>query len=224
MGKKAIKLPNELIAIKNEDKGFHEKWHSRRNLLNIPHPWRGVFLGPPNVGKTTTIKNIIIRAYPPFEEVYCIHCDAEYTKEWEDIGATMLPDIPAPTEFDGERKTLVIIDDLGLKNLSKDQLSNLDRLFGFVSTHKNVSVALTAQDAFNIVPCVRRCSNLWVLWRIRDLDSAMCLARKAGIKKDEFNEIFDTYVKEKHHSLWIDHTTNSPAPLRINGFEVLDEE
>jgi hypothetical protein len=221
---KKIHLPKQLLAIENMDKGFHEKWSKGRDLLNFTHPFRGVFLGPPHTGKSTTIKNIILRADPPFERAICVHCDAEHTREWDDIGADMVSAIPPPSDFGGnEEKTAVIIDDVSLKQMSKEQKSNLDRLFGYVSTHCNVSVFLTSQDSFNIMPCVRRCANLWVIWRIRDLDSAMCLARKAGIKRDQFNYIFDNFIHEMHDSLWLDHTHKSPAPLRINGYDILEK-
>ena len=38
-------------------------------MLNFPHPFRGVLLGPPNTGKSTSVKNILIRADPPFKKV-----------------------------------------------------------------------------------------------------------------------------------------------------------
>ena len=54
------KLPNEIIPISCSDKlGYTEKWNEKRNLLNICHPWRGCFTGPPSSGKSTSIKNII---------------------------------------------------------------------------------------------------------------------------------------------------------------------
>ena len=77
----ADKLPDELLPIKNDDKAFHEKWTKGRNMLNMPHPFRGVILGTPNCGKSTTSKNLIIRQDPPFQEVFVIHCDADHTKE-----------------------------------------------------------------------------------------------------------------------------------------------
>lgn len=223
--KKKVELPKQLLAIKNADKeGWHETWNKKRDLLNIPHPCRAVFMGPPHTGKSTTIKNILLRANPPFERVVCCHCDPEGTTEWDDIGAEMRGDIPAPTDFSGnELKTAVIIDDMELKQMNKVQKAYLDRLFGYVSTHCRVSVFLTSQDSFNILPCVRRCANLWVIWRIRDLDSALCLARKAGIKRDQFNYIFSNFIHELHDSLWLDHTHKSPAPLRINGYDVLEK-
>ena len=54
-------LPNRIL---NPDKQFHESWSSGRNLLNIPHPFRAVFLGPPGSGKSTAVKNIILRIQP----------------------------------------------------------------------------------------------------------------------------------------------------------------
>ena len=45
------KLPNKIIPISNADKSFHEKWYDKRNMLNIPHPFRACCLGPPNVGE-----------------------------------------------------------------------------------------------------------------------------------------------------------------------------
>ena len=216
-----IKLPNKIIALKNPDKGFHEKWHSGRSKLNFPHPWRCVLLGPPNCGKGTVVKNLILRAKPEFEEIICIHCDPDFTKEWDDCDATMLSKIPAPEEWDGEVKTLVILDDLEFKGLDKQQKSHLDRLFGFVSTHKNISVALCAQDAFNVPPCVRRCSNIWVLWRSPDFDAMATVARKSGIKSKGFHNIFSELMENNHDSLWLDMTTKSPYPQRRNGFDVI---
>ena len=64
------KLPKKILPIDNPDKEFHEAWDDKRDMLNIPHPFRSVLLGPPNVGKTTVVKNLIIRQDPPFEEIF----------------------------------------------------------------------------------------------------------------------------------------------------------
>ncbi len=61
-----MKLPNKILALPNPDKEFHEEWYRNRNVLNFPHPFRCVALGPPNVGKTTIVKNILLRAKPQF--------------------------------------------------------------------------------------------------------------------------------------------------------------
>jgi len=216
---KKVKLPNELIIIKNKDKGFHEKWKKGRHRMNIIHPFRSVLLGPPNSGKGMVVKNLIIYADPPFEDIIVIHPDGDYTQEWDDCVErdSILRDIPAPDEFEGEVKTLVIIDDVDVSSLSKEQNSNLDRLFGYVSTHKNVSVCVMSQDPFNIPPIVRRCSNLWVLWKSPDLDSMAQVSRKSGMCAKAFNDIFENLMDGNYDSLWIDMTHKSPYKLRKNG-------
>ena len=218
---KGFRFPNRIIPMPNPDKKFHEEWYPKRNPLNMPHPFRAVLLGPPNVGKTTVVKNLLLKSKPAFKEVVVVHCDPDYTQEYDDIGAQVRCDIPAPEDWEGEVKTLVVLDDLEFKGMSKDQKRNLDRLYGFVSTHKNISVVLCAQDAFNVPPIVRRCSNLWVLWRINDLDAMATVSRKSGMKSDDYKRIFNSFT-ETRDSLWIDMTDKSPYPLRKNGYTLLN--
>jgi hypothetical protein len=89
-------------------------------MLNFPHPFRGVLLGPPNCGKTTTVKNILMRQEPPFKRMYIIHCDGEYTQEYDDVNGVLLKTIPYPEQWPGKDKTLVVVDDMELKTLKKD--------------------------------------------------------------------------------------------------------
>lgn len=213
------RLPNRFIIIKNPDKKFHEHWHSSRNKLNFPHPFRAVLLGPPNSGKTSWVKNILMRAHPPFKKIFVIHCDPEYTQEYDDVNSEFLTEIPAPSDWEGKVKTLVVLDDLEFKTMNKDQRRNLDRLFGFVSTHKNISCILCSQDPFNVPPIIRRCSNLWVLWRLMDMDSMATCARKTGMKSEDLKDIFNNFMPDTHDSLWIDCTEKTPYPFRKNGFE-----
>jgi len=228
MGKrKVLKLPNRIIALPNPDKEFHESWTKGRNMLDIPHPFRCVCLGPPNVGKTTIVKNLLLRAKPEFEDVVVIHCDGNYTKEYDDLGEDnieILGEIPAPEDWEGEKKTLVVLDDLEYKQMNKEQKRNLDRLFGYVSTHKNISIILCSQDAFNVPPIVRRCSNLFVLWRCPDLDAMATCARKTGMKSEGFNSIFNKLMLDSRDSLWLDMTSGTPYPMRKNGYTIINKE
>ena len=184
-------------------------------MLNFPHPFRGVLLGPPNCSKTTTVKNILMRQEPPFKRMYIIHCDGEYTQEYDDVNGVLLKTIPYPEQWPGKDKTLVVVDDMELKTLKKDQRMALDRLFGYVSTHKNISVLLCSQDPFNVPPIVRRCSNLWVLWPGRDVDAIQTCARKCG---EDLQEKFKLCQSPKD-SIWIDLTDGTPMKVRRNGYE-----
>ena len=135
------KLPNKIIPISNADKSFHEKWYDKRNMLNIPHPFRACCLGPPNVGKSTVIKNLIIRQHPPFEEIFVIHCDAEHTQEYKDLGdeVHMLSSIPAPEHWEGKVKTLCIIAEKGIDNFYdfENDLENVENFEANIDNELN---------------------------------------------------------------------------------------
>lgn len=222
MKRNAKRLPDKIIPLPNADKQFHEGWTKDRNALNFPHPFRAVALGRPNVGKTTIVKNILLRAEPPFMELFVIHCDSDYTKEYEDIDSKMLNEIPAPEEWQGDKKTLVVLDDLEYKTMSKEQKRNLDRLFGYCSTHKNISCILCSQDGFNVPPIVRRCCDLCILWKSNDLDTMANIARKSGLSKTDFQRLFKL-LTEYRDSLWLDMTGGgkSPYPIRKNGYSYI---
>lgn len=221
--KKLRKLPNELFHLPNPDKEFHEKWYPGRNLLDFPHPFRLTACSKPHGGKTTAGKHVIMRVGEgrrPFERIFVVHCDKEGTMEYDDLDVIMLDHIPSPGEFpDDGKKTLVILEDLDYVSMSKQQQGNLERLFGYVSTHLDVSVMLTAQNVFNVSPAVRRCSNVIVLWNNHDGDMIKAVARKMGLDPDQLNHALQTQCVGPHDSLWIDFTDNTPAPFRKNGFE-----
>lgn len=222
------KLPRKIIALPNADKKFQEKWSNDRDLLNFPASWRCVITARPGTGKTTIAKNILIRQEPPFKKIYVVHIDPD-TKDYEEVdGIIQLEDIPAPNDEIFERrmdKKLIILDDLEYKFMNKQQLIRLDRLYGYVSSHKNVCCIVIAQDTFNIPPCIRRMSNIWILGKINnDLASFLSIASRCGMKREDFEYVFDKYIKGDHDTLWIDRTKGTKAEYRINGYLVLDKK
>lgn len=224
--KNKLNLPDKIIPIPNLDKKFEETWYNRRNLLNFPHSFRCVITARPNTGKTTVAKNILIRQDPMFKKVYVVHIDPE-SKDYDDVdGCEILTQIPSVRDpiFNGKYKTLIILDDLEYKFMDKQQLRNLDRLYGYVSSHKNCSCIVISQDAYNIPPCVRRMSNIWILGKINnDMASFLSIAQRCGMRQKDFEYVFDKYITGDHDTLWIDRTKNTPAEYRVNGYTVLDK-
>lgn len=213
-------LPQKLIHLPNKDKGFHEEWNDGRDPLNIPHPFRCLLNGLPNMGKTSAIFNILARIDPPFEQAFLVHCDDE-TKEY-DTAFKRLTGIPPPDFWDAKIKTVVIIDDVDLKKLPPDEKSNLNRLLGYCSTHKNLSVFITCQNYFDLPACVMKCSNFFVLWKPNDLDSLGIIGRRVGLNKRALDKLHKTVWeagRDKRTSLWIDNTKNTPYSMRIDGYE-----
>lgn len=224
--KQLSRFPKEIIPLGNADKdGWYEKWDVGRDLLNVPHPVRICLFGKPHTGKTNYLKNVLIRAFPPFERVVVIHCAKGSTKEYDDLGKNveMLSEIPEPLFWkDNKKKTMVICDDLDFKSANKDQRKNLSRLVGYCSSHHNLSVAVTQQDYAETPPIVRRCANFFVIWSSHDSGSMSHLARKAGMKSTDLRTIFETICNKHRDSLTIDLTEGSPAKFRKNGYEVLE--
>lgn len=221
---KGAKLPNEIIPIKCSDKTFQEHWYPNRNLLNFPHSWRMILIGPPSSGKSTILKNIIMRAYPKYDEITVVHFGAGETSEWDDVGAEMISELPDPLGIESEGKKLLIIEDMEFSCMPKDEVAKLNRLFGYSSSHRGLSIALTCQDAFNALPCCRRTANIFVLWKQPDLDALSRVASRTGLKSKDLMYIFNNYMNHDHASLIIDITRNSPAKLRIDGYKVLEEK
>jgi hypothetical protein len=216
---------NKIVVFPNADKKFHESWEPHRGMLNFPHPFRACFAGPPDVGKSMMAKNLLVHAKPRFLEVKIIHADHENTQEYKDLGEAgveIIGHIPKPKDFKGEKKTLVIVDDIEMKDLPKDDKRALNRLFGYSSTHKNLSVICCTQDWFNIPQIVRRCSNLWVIWASNDLSNMNVIAQRIGIPN--LQRVFDAYMPLFRDSLWLDMTRDSPFPMRKNGDILLDPE
>lgn len=217
-------LPDRILPLHNADKSFHETWYPGRNLLDIPHPFRMLLASKPNSGKSTLIKNILMRVAlgkRPFKRIVVVHCDPNATMEYKEVESTLLEEIPPPDSFDSHAKTAVILEDLDYVGMSQTQRGRLERLYGYVSTHKNVSVFLTAQDPFRVPVTVRRCSNVFVLWPSRDLDMIRSLARKTGVSSHALMTMFDTKCKKPHDHLWFDFTPGSPAKFRKNGYEII---
>jgi len=221
MKKHKVRLPNEIIPMQSSDKkGWRERWNEGRNLLNLPHSFRLLCLGPPDSGKSTLIKNIIIRAKPEFERILLYHFGTG--AEYDDCDVEHIDEID-PLDYEGNcDKTLLIIEDCCFKNCSKEMKQNLNRLFGYTSSHCNVSVAITAQNPYDISVDLRRSANAVAIWRNHDMNSLNTLASRTGIKKNQMEYVMCNVLKNPHDFLMIDLQNNSPAKYRINGFNPIN--
>ena len=213
-------LPHRLIHLPNLDKSFHESVKKLdKNKADLPHPFRAALVGAPNSGKSTLAANLILHQSPPFERVIVWHCDPE-TREWEHTTDEIVGECPDPVaDFDGETKTCVVIDDIALKSLNREDKKKLDRLCGFTSTHKNVSICITSQQPNQLPASIRRMMNVFCLWRSTDAQSLMDIALKCGITSADLQGLLKLLHGPKD-SLMID-LTGSPYRYRRNVFEVI---
>lgn len=227
--KKEQQYPNELIVIPNAEKKRHEKWYTGRNMLNFPAPYRMLLCSiQPNLGKTNIVKNIILRANPKFQRIFLLHCGNGVQTEYDDIEYECIDEIPEINSdcFNEDKKTLFIIEDKNFKFFTKPDLHKLDRLYGFTSTHSKslLSIIVCSQSFMDVPVSVRRMSNIYVLWRTKDIDSMKTIGRRVGLKKEELLLLIRKYLDDVHDTLWIDCTKNTPFPIRLNGFDIIDKK
>lgn len=214
--------PNKLTVIDNADKKWHSKWSKDRNLGNIPHPFRAVMIGRPGCGKTSVAQNLLIRQKPAFEELIIVHVDKEYSAEWDNCDPTQIIDhVPDFKQIAGDKKTLIVFEDFEITGLDKESRRLLSRLFGYCSTHKNCSLIVCQQDFSAVTPIVRRLSNLFVLWKGIDMRSMDQYGRTIGMVKGELVQYFREYCKTAHDSIWLDLTSGTPAPVRLNCYTII---
>lgn len=210
---------NELVVIHNKDKTWHEKWTDGRNWCNFPHPFRCLLIGTPGCGKTSAAQNILINQNPPFEELIIVHVDKDYSEEWDNCEPTEITsEIPDFRKIDGKVKKLIVFEDIEFSHMNPKQLGALSRLWGYCSTHKNTSIISCQQDPSAIPSIMRRLSSIFVLWKALDMKILDLYASKFGIPKGAIQKLMAKYCKNNWDGIWLDNTSGSPAPIRLNCF------
>ena len=215
-------LPHKIIALPNADKGFHESVKKLdKNKADFPHGnFRLVAIGPPNVGKSTTFQNLVLHQSPAFgKKIIVWHCDAE-TKEWASVCDSVVTECPHIEDFDPDVKNCCIIDDIALKSLDRDERMRLDRLCGSWSTHRSISIMISAQQSNQLPASIRRMMSVFCLWKSVDLLSLRDLAIKCGVEPTELAALM-RLLEKPTDSLCIDLT--SKYKYRRNIFELIEE-
>ena len=239
-------LPEAIVPYHSADKRLIETWTPGRNPANFPSPFRMLLLGPPGGGKTCVMKNIVVQQRPAFDEVYVIHEDAgdeenaAGTTEWDDLDPTaIMGDVPSLAYWNSvcaeddpdERplKRLVILDDLEMRGGGpgmRQRLRNIATLVRYCSSHKGFSVMVAFQDFFGLDPLLKKCANVFLVWKPHARNEAALIDNRTGLPKGTLKEVFRTVACGPHDFVTIDLTKKSPMPLRLGLWAPieLDEE
>ena len=240
--KKKSKFEKKIYPFLSTDKGFEEHWNPGRDPMDLPKPYRVVLSGAPSTGKTRTAKNLILRG--GFKKVFVLHEDPN-TTEYDCCGATILSELPAnefwmrgghseesESESDSEDDSdddcekrepmcLVVDDVCYASTFNKVQSSRLNRACGFISSHFNLSLILSAQDFTELPPIARRCANYFVIWKPTCLDNLNTIGRRVGYSSHQMKDLYNNHVKEYTDSIMFDRSVKSPFPIRKNFYTML---
>jgi ABC-type cobalamin/Fe3+-siderophores transport system ATPase subunit len=185
----------------DKEKGAREQ--DPENLFCVPDNFVMGIIAQPSSGKSSLIKNIILnKCDKKYDEIYLYHYDPT-TTEYMDIDYIQ---INAPSEFldmikgcDRKIRRLLIIEDIDVRTFkNKIEKSNLDRICGYVSTHCNTSIIISVQQAFAIVPSIRRMiSIIIIINNYNDKTSVTQLSKYLGVDGD-IHKMMKEYCKTKY--------------------------
>ena len=209
-----------LLIFDNADKVGMTSPFNPDNLADLPSPFCCVLSAPTSSGKTSLIQNIILNQEPEFDRILLWHFDP-HTTEYDNVGVELIDSPPTVGTFKRGEKTLLIIEDISFDALSKQAYSDLNRCFGYISSHYGVSILLTTQTYTNVPVPIRRMANFLYLWKATDRRLSYLLSAMFGIDKKTVDGYFDT-LKTRYDFLGISSAVAYPRITR-NVYEVLDE-
>lgn len=227
---KGGKLPSGIVPLANLDKDIlDDRWRPKnRDILDFP-VFRAVLTGQPGSGKSTWIKNIVGRKEllsRPYKKILVV-LGSSANQEWTDLGAsedeegnleervtTYVNEMP--TEEKLTNNTLLILDDVDLESLSKEDMALLVMVYRSISSHGGVSVALTAHNFTDVPKQIRRCANLFVIHKQPDLAVLKkMIGSRVGVPANKADKLFGL-LKEPHDHLVFDMIQGSKYPVRLN--------
>lgn len=225
---KKVQAPTKLFALPNPDKRGHESYAEMplgENLARYPGPFRCCVIGRVNSGKSLIAKHILMahQAHKPqFKEVFVCH-GMSNTEEYDDIEPTeIITEIPSYEDFDKDLKKLLLIDDFDFTRITGEEKKRLSELFRFGSSHMNMSVILMHQCWFRVPKVAKDCCNVFIIFRPVDKDELHTIGRRVGLKKEQIQWIFDTYMPHFRDSLTVCLIPNAPHKFLKNLYEPLD--
>lgn len=232
----------------NPDKKNHEFWDEERDMMNIPKPYLMIINALPNSGKTNTVLNLMIKADPPFQNIFLIHpftLDYHVSDADEKDNTNIILD-PAPeiAEYKGvdyiplrflpderflkdykKNRNLLIIDDVDLRQFisySNFKKKRLNKLVSFCVSHCDLTILITSQDInTQLMPIITRMANIFCLYQLRDRNSIYAMSKLVGISFVILKYLYSR-CENIHDSVQIDLTNGSPYKYRFNWYEVID--
>jgi len=133
-----------------------------------------------------------------------------------------MTEIPSYEDFDKDVKKLLLIDDDDYTRISGEEKKRLSELFRFGSSHMNMCVILMHQCWFRVCKVVKDCCNVFVIFRPVDKDELHTIGRRVGLKKEQIQWIFDTYMPHFRDSLTVNLIPGAPHKFLKNLYEPLD--
>ena len=203
-----------VIAVESEDKKGYDKTPPCNHPCSMPRRSRVALCAPPGHGKTSLIKNLLIRSRSdkdPWAAVVVITGVGDFCKEWDKVVHTKTDFATADEKWwsamskkhDG-KPIACIVDDMNYADLSPKERSNAYKLVQFVCTHMNVTAFMASHSWVQLIPRLRRACDVVILWAPTSggSDQLNYIARSLGLPKPLVAEAF-SHCKTKYDCIQI---------------------
>ena len=126
----------------------------------------------------------------PHYEIIVIYSPlGEATNEYSDvIDCELLDYVPDFDFFDRDVRNCFIVEDCDTKSLTKDERYKLGRFFGVYASHNNIDIYVVAQNVYDLLPQIRRLTNICFLFKNHDIESMSSIARKFNVKVQDLKK------------------------------------
>jgi len=187
-----------IIPIESEDKKGLDPKPPQDHPLSMPRGSRVCLLAPPGHGKTSLIKNLLLRS-SPFAAVVVITGVGDHTSEWDKVVHTKTNFTEATEDWWAAKSKLnkgkpiaCIVDDMNYTDMNPKERSNAYKLVQFVCTHLNVTCFMASHSWVQLIPRLRRACNVVVMWPPTHggADQLSYMSRSLGLPKPLLEEAF----------------------------------
>jgi len=201
-----------VIPVESEDKKGYDKTPPQDHPCSMPRRSRVALCAPPGHGKTSLIKNLLIRSRSdddPWAAVVVITGVGDYCKEWDKVVHTKTNFTEADESWwaamskkHDEKPIACIVDDMNYADLKPKERSNAYKLMQFVCTHMNVTAFLASHSWVQLIPRLRRACDIVVLWppTTGGSDQLDYIARSLGVSKPMLAEAF-SHCQTKYENI-----------------------
>jgi len=186
----------------------------------LKHPFTCIISGPTGCGKTifaiALVENSHMLISPPPEDI--VWCYGEYQDSYNKIaksGVKLHDGLPDLDQFDGRRRTLILLDDL-----MHETDERVAKIFTKQSHHRNISAIYITQNLFHSNRHNRTLNlnaHYIVLFKNpRDAAQISHLARQMYPNKSKFLiEAFRDSTDRPHGYLFLDLKSDTDEQLRV---------
>jgi hypothetical protein len=211
----------DLSPVFNELPYFELEDYAERPCIPFRHTFTGICAGPTGCGKTELMKGIILNykemIHPAPVKIYWYYSESQRKLEraLKPIGVKFREGMPELSEFDGNRRALLIVDDF-----MSECTSQITKLFTKGSHHRNLSIWFLMQNVFHKGKEIRSITlngqYIILFNNPRDVQQVKVLARQMyGDDHKVLEEAFADATSKPHGYLLMDLKQDTPQHLRL---------